>query len=124
MSDISWADGLRILQMARESLGRPPTANPQPPPKPAPGVLTDAQAHALQLMWMITGQDGSTVGKGSIGGPHQPMEVPNEQDRQDGGPAGPGNAPALGELGSPDPGTDSHPEAPGPVSGVNGVSAG
>lgn len=71
MSDISWADGMRIIEAARQAISAGPSSAAQPATPPATdhsfkSVLTDEQAQAFNLMMDIMGHNGDTVGRGSV----------------------------------------------------------
>lgn len=68
MSDISWADGVRIIQAARQAIATGPAVD-EPATPPAPDfkhVLTDDQAQAFNVMMDVLGHNGDTVGRGSV----------------------------------------------------------
>lgn len=70
---ISFEDGMKILNAAREELrSGPATPPPAAPHKP---VLSDEQAHAFQLMMLVTGQHGDGVGRGRVGSLHDAIDV-------------------------------------------------
>lgn len=104
MSDISFADGMKILELARQGITAPPAAPSKPLPAYGPhnSVLTPDQATTLHLLWSILGIDGSTVGRGSV----TTIGANNVGDRQGQGPAGDGNGAPVPALGSPDSGPD------------------
>lgn len=60
---ISFEDGMKILAAARQELQAKPAATP-PAVAPHKPVLSADQAHAWQLMMLITGQTGDAVGRG------------------------------------------------------------
>jgi len=66
MSDISWADGMRIIEAARQSISAGPTTAPTPAAPPHKPILSDEQAQAFNLMMDIMGHNGDTVGRGSV----------------------------------------------------------
>lgn len=103
---ISFEDGLKILSMARESVSKPP-AQPDPPAT-RESTLSEDQAHAFQLMMLVTGQNGQTVGKGQST-QHNMDGDSYGIDRQVGGPEGPGDAQAQLAQRNPDPGPGASP---------------
>jgi hypothetical protein len=72
--DISWADGQKILELARQNIGAK-VAPVEPQDAPKTGTLNDTQAAAFQIMMMIQGHDGSTIGKGYVGPHNEPYMV-------------------------------------------------
>lgn len=64
MNGISFEDGMKILNAARQAMQSQSTTPPAAH-EPHKSVLSDDQAHAFQLMMLVTGQHGGSVGRGS-----------------------------------------------------------
>lgn len=94
--EISFAQGMQIMAAARQAMQTGPAAAPAtPPPAAHQSVISPEQAHALQLLWLVTGQDGESVGRGFVTPSTNGDSNGKGIDRQVGGPAGDGDAPAV-----------------------------